>query len=130
MAEHQDQTLVDLSKKEARDSVLAIANALEKEADDRVAKRDPVEKRWLEDLAQFHGKYDEKVSTDLRDDKKSALFINQTRPKTNVMESRLSDMLFPTDDRNWGIGPTPVPELTVEAENAAQDAAKQKTSAV
>ena len=46
------------------------------------------------------------------------------------MESRLSDMLFPTDDRNWGIGPTPVPELTVEAESVAQAAAKAKLAAV
>ena len=130
MAASEDQTIVDVSKQEARQAALAIANSLEKEADDRVAKRDPVEKRWLTDLAQFHGVYDEQITKDLREHVKSSLFINQTRPKTNVMESRLSDMLFPTDDRNWGIGPTPVPELTVEAENMAQDAVDMKVRAV
>ena len=126
----QDHINLDVSSKGTREVTLAIANALEKEADDRVAKRDPVEKRWLADLAQFHGLYDEQISKDLREHTKSSLFINQTRPKTNVMESRLSDMLFPTDDRNWGIGPTPVPELTVEAENVAQGAAEAILAAV
>ncbi len=118
------------TNKQAQQSLQAIANSLEKEADDRVSKRNPVEKRWLEDLTQFHGKYDEGTATNLKRAKKSKLFINKTRPKTNVMESRLSDMLFPTDDRNWGIGPTPVPELTVEAETIAQEAAKAKVAAV
>ena len=115
-----DQSVAKMSDRDAREAVAAIANALEKEADDRVAKRDPIEKRWLDDLAQFHGKYSPEIQDSLQKDKKSSLYINQTRPKTNVMESRLSDMLFPTDDRNWGIQPTPVPDLTVEAENVAK----------
>ena len=124
MAEGQEQfEIVDISDESAREAVLAIANSLEKEADDRVNKRYPVERRWLDDLAQFHGKYDERIAKDLKDDKKSNLFINATRPKTNVMESRLSDMLFPTDDRNWGIFPTPVPDLVTAAENTARRAA-------
>lgn len=107
----------------------AIVGRLAKEADDRVGKRDLIEKRWLADLAQYHGKYDEKIVKDLTDAKKSKLFINQTRPKTNAMEARLSDMLFPTDDRNYGIQPTPVPELTVEAEEAAKAAAQLRQQA-
>jgi hypothetical protein len=35
------------------------------------------------------------------------------------MSAKLMDLLFPTDDRNWGIKPTPVPELTREAAKAA-----------
>ena len=112
------------------DAVQVIAGVLGKEADDRVAKRDVVEKRWLKDLQQFHGQYDDTVSTDLQNNEKSSLYINATRAKTNVMESRLSDMLFPTDDKNWGIGPTPVPELTVEAENAAKTAADAKMALI
>lgn len=107
----------------------ALVCRLEKEADDRVAKRDLIEKRWLEDLAQFHGKYDDRVLKDLVEARKSSLFINQTRPKTLACEARLSDMLFPTDDKNWGIQPTPVPELTVEAEQFALQAAQLKQQA-
>lgn len=101
-----------------------IVNRLEREAEQRVAKRRHVEKRWIEDLAQYHGKYDEETQRELDKNERSSLYINSTRPKTNAMASRLSDMLFPTDDRNWGIKPTPVPELTVEAERAARAAAE------
>lgn len=108
----------------AREKLVAIVGALEKEAMDRVSKRDAIEKRWLEDLAQYHGKYEDKIVTELKEAKKSTLYINATRSKTNAMEARLSDMLFPTDDRNWGIEPTPVPELTVNAEQAARASAE------
>jgi len=118
------------NRTDSQDAVQVIAGVLGKEADDRVAKRDPVEKRWLEDLQQFHGQYNSDLTNDLIRSKKSSLYINATRAKTNVMESRLSDMLFPTDDRNWGIQPTPVPELTVEAENVAQTAAAAKQAKI
>lgn len=109
--------------------VLAIVGRLEKEADDRVGKRDIIEQRWLDDLAQYYGRYSASLIKELKEARKSTLYINSTRPKTNAMASRLSDMLFPTDDRNWGIGPTPVPELTVQAEEVARNAAKAETAA-
>ena len=43
--------------------------------------------------------------------KGSEVFVNITRNKTNAAEARLQDMLFPTDDRNFSIQATPVPEL-------------------
>jgi len=41
---------------------------------------------------------------------RSTVFVGITRQKTNAAEARLSDILLPTDDRNWGIQPTPDPE--------------------
>lgn len=112
-----------------RQRIARVVGRLEKEADDRVSKREIIERRWLEDLEQYHGKYPEKVALSLEKAKKSKLFINQTRPKTNACEARLSDMLFPTDDKNWGIEPTPVPELTLEAEQKVRQAAELKLQA-
>ncbi|WP_022727233.1 hypothetical protein [Fodinicurvata sediminis] len=112
-----------------REKLTAIVGRLDKEAEDRVGKRQEVEQRWLEDLRQFHGKYEDSVLKNLSENDKSKLYINKTRAKTNSMEARLSDMLFPTDDKNWGVRPTPVPELTVEAEQAAQKAAEAKQQA-
>lgn len=113
-----------------REKLRAIVGTLEKEADDRVSRRDLIEKRWLTDLQQYHGKYEDSTLSELVENKKSRLFINMTRSKTNACEARLSDMLFPTDDRNWGIQPTPVPELTVEAEDVALRSAEAKQQAV
>ncbi len=100
------------------DRMKGIVGRLEAEATKRVGKRQSLEKRWIEDLEQYHGRYDEVTRKALETGDKSKLFINMTRPKTDAMSARLMDLLFPTDDRNWGIQPTPVPELS-EAASAA-----------
>ncbi len=130
-AEHteQDQTGREGEDKPLEESLRAIIGRLDKEADDRVGKRDIVEKRWLLDLQQYHGRYTSALVAQLKEARKSTLYINSTRPKTNAMASRLSDMLFPTDDKNWGIQPTPVPELIVGAESAARAAADAEVKA-
>lgn len=82
-------------------------------AQEQVTKKDTIEQRWLADLRQYHGRYDADTEAALSrsDTKKSRLFANMTRPKTHAWEAKLSDMLFPADDKNWGIKATPVPEL-------------------
>lgn len=85
--------------------------ALAKLASEQSAARSSIEQRWLEDLRQYHGEYSAAESTRIAEAQGSKIFVNITRNKTNAAEARLQDMLFPTDDRNWGIKPTPVPEL-------------------
>ena len=46
----------------------------------------------------------------------STVFINITRPYVDAAAARVADMLLPTDDRAWNLGPTPVPELAGMAE--------------
>lgn len=41
----------------------------------------------------------------------STVFINITRPYCDAAAARIGDMLMPTDERSFGIKPTPVPEL-------------------
>jgi hypothetical protein len=113
--------------------LLSIVGRLQDEANDRVNKREHIEKRWLADLEQYHGKYDETTLKNLKAGNKSQLFVNMTRPKTDAMTARLEDLLFPTDDKNWGIRPTPVPSLTEEAEaavNQAEQLAEQAAAAM
>jgi hypothetical protein len=43
---------------------------------------------------------------------KSTVYLNITRPYVDAASAKLSDMLLPTDDKNWGMKPTPVPELS------------------
>jgi hypothetical protein len=72
--------------------------------------RSEIEARWLEDLRQYHGEYTADELSRMTNG--SSVFVNITRNKTNGAEARLGEMLFPTDDRNWGVRPTPVPELS------------------
>lgn len=112
-------------RREGRDNqrVQALLEILHTEADKRVQLRTLTEDRWIRDLRQYHGEYDEEVKNELKDVRKqnrSTVFMNLTRPKTNALSARLMDLLFPTDDRSWGIRPTPVPEMDV-TEGQLQD---------
>lgn len=102
-----------IAARKRRDRLNSIVQTLQTKADDQVKKKVHIEERWLNDMRQFYGRYDEKTEKDLNapNSSKSKLFFNITRMKTNGWEARLTDMLFPTDDRNWGIKPTPVPEI-------------------
>ena len=71
------------------------------------SKRTEVEERWLADLQQYHSQYPPKFKSKLEAQAEatgsSTIFVNQTRPKCNMAESRVGDMLFPVDARNWAI---------------------------
>lgn len=106
-------------------------------AADAVQKRKEIESRWLEDMCQFAGVRN--ISDAVDKDKPlgrgnsrqvgSSVFVNITRPKTNRTEGRLCDILFPADDRNWGIQPTPSPELSMVARKAMQEAERAAAEA-
>jgi hypothetical protein len=46
-----------------------------------------------------------------KDNQRSTVFLNITRPYTDTASAMTCDMLMPSDDRNWALDPTPVPEL-------------------
>lgn len=109
--------------------------AVQRKIDEAIKARDAsgIENRWRQDLQQYYG---EDVAEDRPSNlaeraaagdrgagksgerpTKSKIIVNITRPKANAVIARQADMLLPTDDKNWGIGPTPVPELADMAGN-------------
>lgn len=96
-----------------------------------------IEQRWLEDMRQYYGgdwtlmAYNSAVQraaeggTNLlktqskEQQRKSKITVNITRPKTNAVVARLADMLLPTDDKNWGLFPTPIAQLVKDIGNKA-----------
>lgn len=106
-----------------QDAAQPIIQDLNKRIADRITRRRPIEERWLEDLRQYHGIYEAKTQNALRnEDERSKLFINITRPKTRAWSARLQDMLFPADEKNWGIDATPVPDLSRQQKEIARKA--------
>lgn len=103
-----------------KERLSSFVGRLQKEVDRRIGLKHPLEQRWLRDLRQYHGVYDDDLIKDLSDQNQSELFLNVTRSKTNTAAAKLSDMLFPTDDRNWAIEPTPVPEMVRSLEDLDQ----------
>lgn len=106
----------------------AFGQSLSSQRDDWVRARYSygVDKRWLEDEDQYNAKDNVNkaasqmmtsveqgypVTTQNAKPHRSTVYIGLTRQKTNAAEARISDILLPTDDRNWGIKPTPKPKL-------------------
>lgn len=108
-----------------------IVSELDKMANVAVQRRSTTEQRWLRNLRQFHGQYDASVSAALDEDKnRASVFINVTRPKTNSWSARITDMLFPNDEKNYGIDPTPVPNLTERAKKDVLEAERLDGEAI
>jgi len=86
-----------------------------------------IERRWIEDMDAYQGRdvlnhradmvatvAGEAVPQGVRGKvpSRATTFVQLTRQKTNAAAARLADMLYPADDRNWSVAPTPVPELS------------------
>lgn len=88
-----------------------LAQELERKLSDTIYQRGNIDVRMVEDLRNYHGQYDETTLKAMEDSGTAQVFIKLTRAKTNAGEAQLVDLLFPNDDKNWGIKPTPVPQL-------------------
>ena len=91
-----------------------------------------VEKRWRRNAQLYFGERTESTGefeNTLRngpparkavDGNRSRVVINIVRPKVDQAVARMCEILFPVDDRNWGIKPTPMPDLANMVNNNAQ----------
>ena len=71
------------------------------------------ELQWARAARQYLGLYDQEIEKNL-DPNRSRAYPKLTRVKCVSMLSRLMNLLFPTDDKCWGIAPSAIPELNQE----------------
>lgn len=107
-AENQTSSVEEEREYEAIDSFCA---TFDKQLKDAIRERTTVDKRMAKDMQMYHGKYDPALVQQLSEEERSALFINILRAKTDVGEAQLVDLLFQSNEKNWGIDPTPQPDL-------------------
>lgn len=105
-----------------------LANALESYGGElksllteHLKQRQPIVKRWTSDMYQYRNRYETEGGG------KSKVFVGYTRSKTDSWVAQMTDMLFPSDDKNYGISPTPVPSIANVAKQ--QDSADPMTQA-
>lgn len=92
-----------------------------------------VEQEWMAALDHFNGRDTDardpvdamtgqvpRGRRDLNNTRRSRVFANLTRPKTLAVYSRISTILTPTDEKNWGIISTPIPDLAEQAESTVE----------
>lgn len=82
-----------------------------------------VETRWRKAAELYYGDEDKRSGMfehtlrdgpperKVQDGNRSRVVINIVRPKIDQATARMCEILLPTDDKNWGIKPTPIPEI-------------------
>lgn len=112
---YEDMLSDEDKQAQIEEKIQIFGNGLQTLFDKQVGLKEEIEQRWLDDLRHYNGVYDRETEAELNKDKnktkRSKIFVNLTRSKCNTAESKWSDLVLPTDDRNWGIQPTPVPTL-------------------
>lgn len=119
-----------------KDTLNKLASSLLHKRDAAIAFRaaSGVERRWREDEAIFDG-FDQSVTpgasmldyatgeayVQSKGPKRSQVVVNIVRGKCEVAEGRFAEIMFPTDDKNWGLDITPDPMI--------QEALKDQTPA-
>ena len=136
----------DLKKQKAErlSKIQDLSQSLVKKRDTAVTARSScgIEQIWREDELAFEGMDESYLRTRMidfatqtaqakdshKDAKRSRVIMNIVRPKCETAEGRFSDIQLPTDDRNWGLKTTPVPEV-VDALHDERPAAMRQTGA-
>jgi hypothetical protein len=140
------EEMLRLQREEKLAKIEAFGAALARKRDDAVdgRKSSGIEEEWWESEEQYQGIDDANrdetrgalkpsavggsfVGKADRKDVRSTVFLNITRPYVDAAAAKVADMLLPTDDRNWGIKPTPIPQLT-QALKDMRPAAPQQPS--
>lgn len=102
------------------DRLRALGGKLKRDFDNRVNERRAVEQRWLEDLRLYNCMYDPNVLSQITENKGSKVFLSIGRTKTDAVEAHHSNLLLPTDERNWEINPTQIPNAAPLMASQAQ----------
>lgn len=119
----EDAEAFALREQELRDQLRALQEAaanrvahlggvLQREAEDRARLRSTVEDRWLKSVRQINGIYEpEDMPVKEQGEFGSRVYIPLTRRLRNMIEGRLVDTIFTSDQRFWILDPSPVAEL-------------------
>lgn len=134
--EREDKAQAQLKKEAQQEKLEVFAKSLTGERNEAISARQSsgVEERWRRDSDQYHGvdafnrpvtdreklQNGENAKAAQTQTQGAKVYVQVTRQRTDAGAARLADMLYPTDEKNWAIGPTPVPDLD-EAKQRARD---------
>jgi len=78
--------------------------------------RRPTELRWMQNLRQYLGKYDPEIEKNIPAGR-SRVYPRDTFVKVVGFVSKMMELLFPANEKNWGVAPSPVPNLRKDVVN-------------
>lgn len=103
-----EKEAADAAAEKLRSDLQALASRLQGEISYRQGLRRPIEARWLAAIKMYNANPEKTDSQEYG----SRVTIPLVRRLCNIVEPRLVDLLFPTEERGFSVEPTPVPELS------------------
>lgn len=101
------------AKAPSRDTMTLLGQSLKSKFTRFESDRRFAELRWLRNLRQYLGVYDPEIERQL-DPMRSKAYPRITRVKCISVLSRLMNLMFPGNERNWALNPSPSPDLPDE----------------
>lgn len=110
------------------DALRTLGQNLDQRFRQYVSDRRIAELRWLRNQRQYLGIYDPEVEKELSPNRSKA-YPKITRVKCISVLSRLMNLMFPGNERNWELRASPSPEMSVEDVKTAVETAQGKDQA-
>jgi hypothetical protein len=92
------------------ESLNSLAMSLRRLFEQYRSDRQVAEEKWLRNLRQYLGIYDPEIERELSP-KRSRAYPRLTRVKCISVQSRLMNLMFPSNERNWKIEASPSPDM-------------------
>lgn len=115
-----------LSERQNQPLILGLAGYLRKCWDAAKSAKEPIEREMLQALRQRNGEYEPSKLTEIRNMGGSEIFMMITEVKCRAAESWLRDILLDAGTPPWSLGPTPIPDLGNEMNNALREQVTQR----
>lgn len=89
------------------------------------ADRQPLEQQWLKNFRQFRGKYDPEIEK-LIPPGRSRVYPLATQVKVLGFVAKIMELMFPANEKNWSLSPSPVPNINEQDVQAILDGLQQR----
>ena len=135
MIEEPSEQELKAKREAAISRIESLGSTLSKSRDEAVEARaqSGIEDDWLEDEESYEGIDDanrdiyrnrsKPLSPEGGSDRsrpselRSRVFLNITRPYVDAAAAKVADMLLPTDEQNWALEETPIPDMLKSAQD-------------
>ena len=74
------------------------------------ADRQPLEQQWLRNFRQFRGVYDADILSKIPAGR-SKVYPLDTQVKVLGFVAKIMELMFPANEKNWSVSPSPVPDI-------------------
>src|SRR3990167_2351284 len=93
--------------------------------DQHIKDRALLEAQWMKNLRQYLRKYDPDVLARMRDER-SHVYPEDTRIKVKGGVAKMMEMMFPSQEKNWGLSVSPSPSIPQTALRGILDMLQQQ----